>query len=155
MITLNLDWMDLEIAFRDTTGTESYIDSNTGEIISVVPEFEDEKELREMIQIAGDRYILISPVNTRFSQTVLEQFVGQMNNGDLGAKLAEEGQETGSYARCMRILREDKEALQLYYRFEQNALWDHISESLASSGVTPALPPPEPELFEESAAAAA
>ena len=109
--------MDLEIAYRDTTGTESYIDSNTGEVISVVPEFADEQELREMIQLAGDRYVKIAPVSTQFSQFVLESFIAQMKTEDIGMQLADEGNETGSYARCMRILRNDKEALQLYYRF--------------------------------------
>jgi len=155
LITLDLDWMDLELAFRDTTDTESYIDRNNEELVSVLPGFPDEIELRDMIQIAGDQYVRIAPVNTNFSKTVLLQFIKQLSGHAILKKLELAEAGVGSYAKSIQILRQDKEVLQLYYRFEQDSLWSHILEALASAGIEPATSPPEPELFEEAVAAAA
>jgi hypothetical protein len=155
LITLDLDWMDLELAFRDTTDTESYIDTNTGELVSVLPGFPDEAELRDMIQLADDQYVRISPVNTDFSKAVLLQFIKQISGHAILKKLDAEEAGVGSYAKSIQILRQDKEVLQLYYRFEQDSLWSHIMEALGSAGLEAATPPPEPELFEEAVPAAA
>ena len=45
MRTLDIDWADLEIAFRDA-GSESHLDTESGDVLSIVDGFDDERDLR-------------------------------------------------------------------------------------------------------------
>ena len=57
MAKLDVDWADLELAFRDATGTENYLDLLSGEVLSVVPGFSDEEESRDQIRKEPRRFL--------------------------------------------------------------------------------------------------
>ena len=151
MIPLNIDWTDLELAFRDATGTESFFDLRTGEVVSVVPDFSDEPDLRRLIDAHPGRFIAILPIDAGFSRRVLYAFVDTLQDGPLKRRLSAARHGAGSLTRCLEILRCDAAALQAYYRHEQDAVWRHAEAFLAKVGVASRNPVPSPELFEEHA----
>jgi hypothetical protein len=146
---LDVDWADLELAFRDATGTENYLDLNTGEVVSVVPGFSDEAELREEIGREPARYLDLHPVDTAFAREAMTAFVKQLPRAELRTKLEVAlHHKTGGLTRAMEHLRADAAQLAAWHRWEQARFWRHVDEVLRGAGVKPQSPPPAVELFE-------
>lgn len=148
MRRLDVDWLDLELAFRDATGTESYLDSDSGEVISVVPGFSDEADLREEIERDPERYVRLMPIDTGFARDVMRRFVERLPEGPLRRRLFAAERKTGAYTRCLAILREDEPVLASYHRFEQASFWDHVERYLEERGIAPERRAPSVDLFE-------
>lgn len=145
---LDVDWADLELAFRDATGTENYLDLKTGEVVSVVPGFSDERELREEIGREAFRYHLLLPVELAFTREVMEAFIGSLSSSLIQRKLKNAFSRSGGLTRCMELLRDDKPMLAQWHRFEQSRFWRHVLAELRAAKVEPYSPPPAVELFE-------
>lgn len=145
---LDVDWLDLELAFRDTTGTESYLDLDTGEVVSIVPGFPDEADLRRSVAEAPGRYVALQPLDTGFSRAVMRRFVERLPEGKLKRQLRMAERKSGALTRSLAILRGDEAALASWHRFEQSAFWDHVDRYLRERGVVPETSPPGVELFE-------
>jgi hypothetical protein len=144
-----VDWLELELAFRDSTGTESYLDTRSGEVVAVVPGFSDEADLRQRIAEDPDRFAQIEPVDTSYSRAVMRSFIHDVATGELKARLEEaESAQFGGLKRCLDVLGEESGALNKYHRFEQSRLWSHIEAFLDAQGVTADSRPPSVELFE-------
>jgi hypothetical protein len=145
MKTLDVDWADLEIAFRDA-GTESHLDRDSGAVLSIVDGFDDERDLRERLARFPGRFVRIVPVDRAFSLSVLERFVAKQRAatrtrfGDVA--------EPGGFSRAMALLRDDKALLSAWSRFEQNELLRVIERFLAEQQLQPAAIAPSLELFE-------
>lgn len=148
MAKVDVDWADVELAFRDATGTESFLDRQTGEVLSVVPGFSDEEEVRELIRKEPRRYVRLEPVDTAFAREVMRAFIASLPSGDLKRKLEAGFRKTGALTRCMELLSEDKAALSSFHRFEQARFWEHVEGTLRDAGVEPQSPAPSVELFE-------
>jgi hypothetical protein len=148
MRTLSIDWADLEIAFRDATGGESYLDKETGEAITIVKGFDDEAELRNKVRRSPDRYLLLPPVDAGFSKAVLHAFVARLPAGSLRTALADAENGAGGFARSMQLLRADKAAFASFSRFEQGELLKNMQQFLRAHDVEPDSEPPDVELFD-------
>jgi len=151
---VRVDWMDLELAFRDNTGTQSYLDRSTGEVLSIVEGFDDEAELREAVAADVERHVEITPVSLSYSKKTMRNFIKNQgasieNKETLDALKASLGSTVGILTRSLDILREDPRALALYHRFEQQCFWDHVQNFLFEQSVVPSSAPPAPELFVE------
>lgn len=154
---LDVDWGDLELAFRDATGTPNYLDVQSGEVVSVVPGFGDAGELRELIQRQPERFAAIAPIDAGHARHVMGEFLGRLP-ADQRRRFAAAGLRgsplpPGGLTKCLALLREDEALLQSYYRFEQASFWRHVEAFLASAGVTPASRAPGVELFEDAGSA--
>lgn len=148
MTKVDVDWADVELAFRDATGTESFLDRSTGEVLSVVPGFFDEEEVRDLLEREPSRYLPLEPVDTAFAREVMRAFIAQLPRGSLRQRLDASLKKTGGLTRCMELLDEDKEALSSFHRFEALRFWDHVERTLREAGVEPQSAPPSVELFE-------
>jgi hypothetical protein len=147
MRRLTLDWADLEISFRDGT-TDSYLDSQTGEVLSVLDGFDDEVDVGARLQRAPSRYIRIHAVDKDFARQVVARFAERERRPAMKQKLQSALAEVGGLTRALSVLREDKAAYGAYSRFEQNELLGHIEAFLARHGVGAENQAPAPELFE-------
>jgi hypothetical protein len=147
---LDVDWADLELAFRDATGTENYLDLDTGEVVSIVPGFSDEAELREQLGRDPSRYLDLPPIDTTFARRVMKEFIETLPKEDLRRKLEVAFRKTGALTRCMEHLRGDERSLGSYHRFEQLRFWTHVEAMLRLAGIRPQTSPPSVELFEGS-----
>lgn len=148
MTKVDVDWADVELAFRDATGTESFLDRQTGEVLSVVPGFSDEEEVRDLLRKEPRRYVRLEPVDTAFAREVMRAFIAQLPGGERKRALETSFKKVGGLTRCMELLDEDKATLSSFHRYEQIRFWDHVESSLREAGVEPQSAPPSVELFE-------
>ncbi len=146
MRTLAIDWADLEIAFRDA-GTESYLDTESGEVLSIVDGFDDERDLRERLSRFPGRFSRIVPVDRAFTADVVARFLLTCR-GPAKTKLGEAAAGPGGLSRFMAALREDKAASTSFSRFEQAQLLTTIETFLRGIGVSSKESAPGLELFE-------
>ena len=147
MRTLTIDWADLEIAFRDA-GTESYLDKEGGEVLSIVDGFDDERDLRERLARFPGRFVRVVPVDKAFSTAVLERFIARQKAGPFTKRLVEAFSGAGGLSRTMALLREDKATFASFSRFEQAELLKTIEDFLRKHGLHADSDPPALELFE-------
>lgn len=148
MTATDIDWLDIELAFRDTTRTESYLDRETGEVLSVVPGFSDEAQLRAAIRRSPARYFRLVPVTTEYARDVMHRFVGRLPASATQRRLLALQRKTGAYTRCLALLQQHPALLEDFHRFEQSAFWDHVERDLTNAGIVAGSRPPGIELFE-------
>ena len=146
MRTLAIDWADLEIAFRDA-GTESYLDTESGEVLSIVDGFDDERDLRERLSRFPGRFTRIVPVDRAFTDDVIARFL-RTCRGAQKTKLTEAAAGPGGLSRFMAALREDKAASSSFSRFEQAQLLTAIETFLRAHDIASKETAPGLELFE-------
>ena len=146
MRTLDIDWADLEIAFRDA-GTESYLDLEGGDVLSIVDGFDDERDLRERLARFPGRFARIVPVDRAFTTGVVGRFVASQK-GALKKKLTEAFDGPGGISRVMAVLKEEKGAMTAYSRLEQSELLKTIETWLKAQNVSSSEDAPGLELFE-------
>lgn len=148
MRTLDIDWADLEIAFRDATGSESWLDRDSGEVLTVIAGFDDERDVREKLKRYPGRFVRVLPLEASFTREVLDAFIARLEKGRRRKALEDASAGPGGIARTMALLREDKPTLAAFARFEQSELVRRIEAFLADNGLRSGTTPPSPELFE-------
>jgi hypothetical protein len=146
MRTLDIDWADLEIAFRDA-GSESHLDTESGDVLSIVDGFEDERDLRERLARFPGRFVRLVPVDKAWSCEVLNRFAARQR-GKLKLTLVEAMAGPGALSRATALLREDKAVWASFSRFEQSELLRHIEQFLAAHQLRSEAQAPGLELFE-------
>ncbi|MCP4503724.1 MAG: hypothetical protein GY822_27675 [Deltaproteobacteria bacterium] len=148
MRLLDVDWFDLELAFRDTTGTENHLDLETGEVVSVVPGFVDEDELRSLVNREKERLVSLPPLTATDARAFMADFVESLEVGEMRKSLKATSTGAGSLTRCVTLLRGDDAMLGRYYRFEQMRFWEHVEVFLTNLGVQATSRTPSVDLFE-------
>ncbi len=148
MRTLDVDWNDLELAFRDATGTESYVDTQSGEVITVVPGFEDEADLRRHLENEPARFLHIPPIDAGYARAVMRAFISTLPASSAKEKLRAASHGAGALTRCVALLRSEEALLMGYYRFEQSAFWQHVEAFLDDAKIQPMQEAPDVDLFE-------
>jgi hypothetical protein len=149
MRTIDIDWADVEIAFRDA-GTESWLDRESGDVLSIVDGFDDERDLRERLARFPGRFVRIVPVDRAFTSSVVERFIGRQKPA-VARALREAFAGAGGLSRVMAVLRDDKALLQSFSRYEQAELLRRIEQFLAEHGLASSGEAPNLELFEGTA----
>lgn len=147
MRTLDIDWADLEIAFRDGSGAKSWLDKETGAVLTLVPGFDDEADLRGKLRAFPDRFATLAPVDKRFTQGVLRAFI-EASAGALKGQLDQAAAGPGGLRRALALLKDDRTAWARFARLEQQALMGHIERFLEEQGIKAGSRAPAPDLFE-------
>ncbi|MCC7070598.1 MAG: hypothetical protein IT383_04705 [Deltaproteobacteria bacterium] len=150
MRTLDIDWADLELAFRDATGAKSWLDRETGEVLTLVPGFDDEADLKGKLRTSPQRFAPLAPVDTSFTLEVLRAFI-ERSTGTLKRQLDEAATGPGGLARAMALLKGDGTTWARFARLEQQALMARIERFLAEQGIQAGTSAPAPDLFEGQA----
>ncbi len=148
MRTLDVDWNDLELAFRDATGTESYVDTQTGDVVTVVPGFDDEADLRRHLENEPARFLRVPPIDAGHARAVMRAFISTLPASKAKTRLTAASHGAGALTRCVALLRAEEELLIHYYRYEQSAFWQHIEAFLEDAGIKPLNEAPDVDLFE-------
>jgi hypothetical protein len=147
MKEIKVDWNELELAFREISGTKNYIDVFTGAIVSVVPGFEDEEEVHQLINQNPHRLMEICPLDANFGRAVLRRFIQQNIAPNLRNELTQALEGPAGLTYSMNIIKRDGESLSHYHRFEQELFWEHVHTFLVDCGILPTNRAPQPELF--------
>ncbi len=148
MRQLDVDWADLELAFRDATGTENYLDTESGAVMSILSGFDDERDLRDQLKRFPTRFIRLHPLDAGFTKKVLAAFAAHLPNGELRARLTEVGHGAGGLSSSIRILHEESRTWAQWARFEQGELWQEVQAFLQAHDLKAATMPPIVDLFE-------
>ena len=151
MKEIKVDWHELELAFREISDTKNYIDIFTGAILSIVPGFEDEEEIHQLISQNPHRIIEIQPLNADFGRLTMREFIQQNITQELRDELGLALAGPAGLTNSMNIIRQDGERLSQYQRFEQELFWQHVHTFLEGCGIAPTNRAPQPELFHEVA----
>ena len=151
MKEIKVDWHELELAFRELSDTKNYIDVFTGSILSIVPGFEDEEEIHNLIAQNPHRIIEIKPLNADFGRLTMREFIQQNIAPQLREELNSAIAGPAGLTNSMNIIRKDGEYLGQYQRFEQELFWEHVHSFLADCGIAPINRAPQPELFHDVA----
>ncbi len=145
---LPVDWVDLEIAFRDATGAASYLDLENGDVVMILKGFDDEQALQEKLKRYPQRYVNVPTLQSDFTRAALSGFIARMPPSATQKKLAALKDGPGALAESMAILKGDKAAHASFSRFEQGELWRCVEAWLVAENITAQTPAPAVELFE-------
>lgn len=151
MHELTIDWNELELAFREISGTQNYFDLRTGSVVSVVAGYEDEDEVQTLIQQHPSRFKAIAPLDANYSRAVLSRFLNKISQKQLRAELELTLKGPAGLTRSMELLKANGAYMSAYSRYEQETFWLHLREFLSACDVKPTNRAPEPELFHEVA----
>ena len=148
---LDIDWEDLELAFREVTGTENYLDTLTGAIMSIVDGYDDEEETRALIRAEPHRWLPIIPLAPDDVRIHTSQFIEQLPPGTFRFQLQSVISSPGGLGLSEGLIKTKPSVARHYFQFIQAAFWDHVQAFLRQYGLASTRPIPQLELFEDVA----
>src|SRR6185369_8535210 len=105
MRVVPINWTDLEIAFeRNSPQTESFLDTRTGDVITVTQGALDFTEQRTKVQTAGAAMTRVEPVPSREQYKWMERFVVQVTEPALRERLVIAIDGKGAFRRFKDVL---------------------------------------------------
>ncbi|MFH1808031.1 MAG: UPF0158 family protein [Pseudomonadota bacterium] len=138
--TLEIDWADLEIAYRDsTTGIESFLDRETGEVVTV---FDRDQPEWGLVRRQPERYLRVPGYRCEEARAVLRGFVQQLHEGETRSALEGALQSPAALSRCSEILAENALLLDDFAHFEERAIYERLMLWLGALGICAEQPPP-------------
>ncbi|HWE30271.1 MAG TPA: UPF0158 family protein [Polyangia bacterium] len=105
MRVIPINWTDLETAFeRNSPDTESFLDTRTGEVVSVTEGAIDYPEQRAKVQAAGEAFVRIEPAASREQYKWMERFVVGVTDEPLRERLVIAIDGKGAFRRFKDVL---------------------------------------------------
>jgi hypothetical protein len=99
------NWTDLETAFeRNSPDTESFLDTRTGEVVTVTEGAIDYAEQRSKVTSAGDAFVRIEPAASREQYKWMERFVAGVTDEPLRERLVIAIDGKGAFRRFKDVL---------------------------------------------------
>jgi hypothetical protein len=160
--TVDVEWEDLLAAFLSTrTNEESYLDRETGEVISL-SESEDEDEgdregdgvegdgfaggeeenIREEMENDPDRFILVSPVPQNDRVEWMGAFVQTVKAKELSRQLLQAARSHNPEREFERVLRKDLPERARWIGFLESQVQEIIEGWIEENDVESEMPPP-------------
>ena len=105
MRVIPINWTDLETAFeRNSPDTESFLDTRTGEVVTVTEGAIDYAEQRGKVQAGGEAYVRIEPAASREQYKWMERFVAGVTDEPLRERLVIAIDGKGAFRRFKDVL---------------------------------------------------
>jgi hypothetical protein len=105
MRVIPINWTDLETAFeRNSPDTESFLDTRTGEVVTVTEGAIDYSEQRAKVQAGGEAYVRIEPAASREQYKWMERFVVGVTDEPLRERLVIAIDGKGAFRRFKDVL---------------------------------------------------
>ena len=105
MRVVPVNWTDLETAFeRNSPETESFLDSRSGEVVTVTEGAIDYTEQRAKVQSGGDAFVRIEPAASREQYKWMERFVSGVTDEPLRERLVIAIDGKGAFRRFKDVL---------------------------------------------------
>ncbi len=105
MRVIPINWTDLETAFeRNSPDTESFLDTRTGEVVTVTEGAIDYTEQRAKVQSAGEACVRIEPAASREQYKWMERFVASVTDEPLRERLVIAIDGKGAFRRFKDVL---------------------------------------------------
>ncbi len=105
MRVIPINWTDLETAFeRNSPDTESFLDTRTGEVVTVTEGAIDYAEQRTKVQAGGEAFVRIEPAARREQYKWMERFVAGVTDEALRERLVIAIDGKGAFRRFKDVL---------------------------------------------------
>lgn len=105
MRRISVNWADLETAFeRNAPDTESYVDTHSGEVLTVIEGEPEAAELRVRIVAGGEDFIKVEPASSREQYRWMERFVATTTDEALRERLIIAIDGKGAFRRFKDVL---------------------------------------------------
>jgi hypothetical protein len=105
MRVIPINWTDLETAFeRNSPDTESFLDTRTGEVVTVTEGAIDYAEQRGKVQAGGEGFVRIEPAASREQYKWMERFVAGVTDEPLRERLVIAIDGKGAFRRFKDVL---------------------------------------------------
>jgi hypothetical protein len=105
MRVVPVNWTDLETAFeRNSPETESFLDTRSGEVVTVTEGAIDYTEQRAKVQTGGEAFVRIEPAASREQYKWMERFVAGVTDEALRERLVIAIDGKGAFRRFKDVL---------------------------------------------------
>ncbi len=154
MRVIPVNWTELETAFeRNASEIESFLDTRTGDVVSVTEGALDFAEQRGKVQSAPEAFIRIEPAASREQYRWMERFVGFVTDEALRERLVIAIDGKGAFRRFKDVLVSYPAERERWFAFRGDLLHWQMQKWLEREGLEakdPApwgvAPPPAPDV---------
>jgi hypothetical protein len=143
MRVIPINWTDLETAFeRNSPESESFLDSRTGEVVTVTEGAIDYSEQRGKVQAGGEAYVRIEPAASREQYKWMERFVAGVTDEPLRERLVIAIDGKGAFRRFKDVLLNYPTERERWFTYRAELLHWAIQKWLDKEQLAPKDPPP-------------
>jgi hypothetical protein len=139
MRVIPVRWAELETAFeRNAPDTESFLDSRTGEVITIVDSGEGTGELRGRVTAGGEAFIRVEPASSREQYKWMERFVASVTDEALRERLVISIDGKGAFRRFKDVLLNYPSERERWFSYRAELLHWNMQEWLKREDLQPA-----------------
>ncbi|MBP6609415.1 MAG: hypothetical protein KA258_07565 [Deltaproteobacteria bacterium] len=143
MRVIAVRWAELETAVeRNAPDTESFLDTRSGEVITLVESAPSVEELRSRVMGGGDAYLRVEPASSREQYKWMERFVAGVTEPVLRERLIISIDGKGAFRRFKDALLNYPVERERWFAYRGELLHWHIQEWFKRDGLTTVEPPP-------------
>ncbi len=129
MRVIPVNWPELETAFeRNGSEIESFLDTRTGDVVSVVEDALDHTEQRAKVQASPESYVRVEPAASREQYRWMERFVGMVSDPTLRERLIIAIDGKGAFRRFKDVLVAYPAERERWFSFRGDLLHWHIQK---------------------------
>jgi hypothetical protein len=149
MRVIAVRWAELETAVeRNAPDTESFLDTRSGEVITLVEAAPNVEELRAKVMSGGDAYLRVEPASSREQYKWMERFVAGVTEPVLRERLIISIDGKGAFRRFKDALLNFPVERERWFAYRGELLHWHIQEWFKRDGLTTPEPPPWGEVLQ-------
>jgi hypothetical protein len=143
MRVIPVNWTELETAFeRNASEIESFLDTRSGDVVSVTEGALDFAEQRAKVQAAPEAFIRIEPAASREQYRWMERFVGLVTDAGLRERLVIAIDGKGAFRRFKDVLVSYPAERERWFSFRGDLLHWQMQKWLEREGLQPVEPAP-------------
>ena len=148
MRVIAVRWAELETAVeRNSPDTESFLDTRSGEVITLVESAPSAQELRTRVMTGGDAFLRVEPASSREQYKWMERFVAGVVDPVLRERLIISIDGKGAFRRFKDALLNYPNERERWFTYRGELLHWHIQEWFKRDDLTSAEPPPWGEVL--------
>lgn len=143
MRVIAVRWAELETAVeRNAPDTESFLDTRTGEVVTLIESAPNVEELRSKVLMGGDAFLRVEPASSREQYKWMERFVAGVTEPALRERLIISIDGKGAFRRFKDALLNYPVERERWFAYRGELLHWHIQEWFKRDGLTTSEPPP-------------
>ena len=143
MRVIAVRWAELETAVeRNAPDTESFLDTRTGEVITLVDSAPNVAELRTRVMSGGEAFLRVEPASSREQYKWMERFVAGVTDPILRERLLISIDGKGAFRRFKDALLNYPVERERWFSYRSELLHWHIQEWFRRDELTPKEAPP-------------
>lgn len=143
MRVIAVRWTELETAVeRNAPDTESFLDTRTGEVVTLMESAPGVAELRSRVMAGGDAFLRVEPASSREQYKWMERFVAGVTEPLLRERLIISIDGKGAFRRFKDALLNYPVERERWFTYRGELLHWHIQEWFKRDELVPKEPPP-------------